>query len=343
MGNITLSFCITTLNRASFLKTTLENLLSQVTEEVEVVVLDAASTDDTSEIVGALSRRFPALRYYKQESNQGVDRDYDRTVELAKGEYCWMMSDDDILVTGAVSEVLGHCRKGYDLVVVNAEDRDAELRSVIGERRLPFNEDIIYQPADTERLFTDVAYHLSFIPSVVIKRSLWLSRKREPYYGSLFVHIGVIFQNRLHHGTVVLARPLVSVRNANVSWASRMFEIWIFKWPTLIWSFPDFPDFVKARVCPRDPWRKLKTLITHRAMGSYTRREYKRFIAPQTSSSWHKFVAWSVAIIPGHLVNTLCMVYCMVFYSRNRIPLFNLLNSRFSIISPLRIRKEQTL
>jgi len=333
MGDITISFCITTRNRATFIGTTLESLISQATDEVEIVVLDAASTDATPQTVEEFARCFPRLRFVRQDTNQGVDRDYDRTVELARGKYCWMMSDDDILTPGAVAEVLGHCRNGYDLIVVNAEDRDANLRDVIGARRLPFLEDRVYKPSEANRLFSDVANHLSFIPSVVIRRDIWLARDRKPYFGSLFVHVGVIFQERLPGDALVLARPLIAVRNANVSWASRSFEIWMFKWPGLIWSFPDFSGSVKASVCPREPWRGLKSLLTHRAMGSYSLDEYRHWIAPRETSIGGKAMAWLVAVAPGRLVNALALVYCLIFHENNLIPRFNLSNSRFSIFA----------
>jgi len=331
MDGITLSVCITTRNRATFIGTTLESLISQATDEAEIVVLDAASTDGTPEAVEEFTRRFPRLRYVRQDTNQGVDRDYDRTVELARGKYCWMMSDDDILTPGAMEEVLGRCRGNYDLIIVNAEDRDEDLREIIGARRLPFHADRVYKASEANRLFADVSNHLSFIPSVVIRRDLWLSRDRKPYFGSLFVHVGVIFQDRLPGEALVIARPLVAVRNANVSWASRSFEIWMFKWPSLIWSFPGFPDEVKADVCPREPWRGWKAMLTHRAMGSYSLEEYRRWIAPQAASTTRKVMAWVVAAAPGHLVNALALMYCILFYGNNRIPRFNLSNSRFSI------------
>jgi hypothetical protein len=34
---------------------------------------------------------------------------------------------------------------------------------------------------------------------------------------------------------------------------------------------------------------------------------------------------------PCHLANVLSVLYCMVFYGNNKIPRFNLLNSRFSL------------
>lgn len=333
MDGITISFCITTRNRAAFIGTTLESLISQATDEVEIVVLDAASTDATSQKVEEFTRRFPRLRYVRQDTNHGVDRDYDRTVELARGRYCWMMSDDDILTPGAVAEVLGQCRMGYDLIVVNAEDRDADLREIIGARRLPFLEDKVYRPSEANRLFSDVSNHLSFIPCVVIRRDLWLSRDRKPYLGSLFVHVGVIFQERLPGNALAVARPLVAVRNANVSWASRSFEIWMLKWPGLIWSFPGFSDVDKGAVCPREPWRGWKALLTHRAMGSYSLEEYRHWVAPRAASAGRKVIAWVVAAAPGHLVNALALLYCSVFYRNDRIPRYNLSNSRFNIFA----------
>ena len=37
------------------------------------------------------------LRYFRESVNSGVDRDYDKAVGYASGEYCWLMTDDDLL------------------------------------------------------------------------------------------------------------------------------------------------------------------------------------------------------------------------------------------------------
>jgi abequosyltransferase len=46
-----LSICIATLNRARFLKETLARILGQASDEVEVVIVDGASSDGTEEVV----------------------------------------------------------------------------------------------------------------------------------------------------------------------------------------------------------------------------------------------------------------------------------------------------
>src|ERR1700733_7939997 len=99
--SIKLSICIPTYNRAAFIGKTLESILSQVNESIEIVVMDGASTDDTSEVVASYQSRFKNLVYYRGSTNLGVDRDMATSVELARGAYCWLMSSDDLVKPGA--------------------------------------------------------------------------------------------------------------------------------------------------------------------------------------------------------------------------------------------------
>ncbi len=101
-----LSICIATLNRARFLKEMLDGILDQASDEVEVVIVDGASSDGTEEVVHGLQRRFPCIRYIRREKAMGVDRDFDYAVQHAIGEYCWVLCDDDVLKPGAVAKVL---------------------------------------------------------------------------------------------------------------------------------------------------------------------------------------------------------------------------------------------
>src|SRR3989442_15786016 len=68
-----LSICIATLNRAAFIGQTLESIIGQATDEVEIVVADGASSDNTEEVVRSYQRRFPRLNYLRLEARGGVD------------------------------------------------------------------------------------------------------------------------------------------------------------------------------------------------------------------------------------------------------------------------------
>jgi len=88
--SITLSVCIPTFNRAAYIGETLDCIVSQATDAVETVVVDGGSNDGTEQIVRNWQHDFPQLRYFRRETNLGVERDTDKTVELARGEYFWI-------------------------------------------------------------------------------------------------------------------------------------------------------------------------------------------------------------------------------------------------------------
>src|SRR5271165_2413917 len=101
-----LSVCIPTYNFGAFIGETLESILPQVEEGVEVIVLDGGSDDDTSVVVESLQQRYPSLRYERRDERGGIDRDIARTVDLARGEYCWLFCADDVMKPGAIGRML---------------------------------------------------------------------------------------------------------------------------------------------------------------------------------------------------------------------------------------------
>lgn len=330
MSEVTLSICIATFNRAAFIGATLESIISQATDEVEIVIVDGASSDDTEQVVGRYMQRFPRLRYFRQDSNQGVDRDFNKAVESAHGKYCWLMSDDDLLKPGAIRSVLNEAINNFGLIIVNAEVRNAALTELIEDNRLHVSTNRIYPPGDGERLFVDTASYLSFIGCVVIKRELWNSREKPKYFGTVFIHVGVIFQAPLLEDTLVIAEPLIMIRYGNALWTARGFEIWMFKWPDLIWSFPDYSESAKRQVCLREPWRTWKELLVYRAKGAFGIREYRIFLKSRLDSVWSRIPAFLIAITPGCLVNSLGMVYLSIFNTQSRLFIMeDLTKSRF--------------
>jgi abequosyltransferase len=327
MSEVKLSICIATLNRATFLDETLESIVSQAGEQVEIVVVDGASTDDTREIVEGYMGRYSNIRYYRMEKKGGVDQDFSRAVELSQGEYCWLFSDDDILKPGAITRVCAELRRNYDLIIVNAEIRNADLSRILSGRALHHPSDRVYSPVEGEALFRDTANYLSFIGAVVIRRNLWNKREKQAYFGTAFIHLGVIFQSPLESPSLVISNPYIIIRYGNAEWSSRSFDIWMFQFPQLIWSFPHYSDAAKRKVYPQRPWQRADRLLRYRASGHYTMKEYAEKIAPLMTSIVHKWVACSVAMIPGEIVNGLVSLYA--YFTGKSIVMIDLKSSPY--------------
>lgn len=329
--NPRLSVCIATRNRADFIGETLESIIRQCPPEVDIVVLDGASTDNTGVVVSRLQRSFPALRYERQDKNGGVDRDYDAAVALAKGDYCWLMSDDDLLKPGAVEAVLRAMNGGHDLVIVNSELDNFDFSKVLDGNRLRFSQDRVYAPSDFNRLFEETSGYLGYIGAVVVRRSLWLSRDRESFFGSCFIHVGVIFQDALPNGAIAIAKPLIAIRFGNTQWRPREFEIRMIRWTELIAALSNIPAAVRERCYPMYPWRSIKSLLFYRAKGTYGIEDYRRWVRPRASNGLDRAKAWGIARFPGWLANIIGLVVCSMPYRDSNVHLLDMKVSRFYV------------
>ena len=328
-----LSICIGTYNRAKFIGETLDSMVVQLEPGVEIVIMDNASSDNTTEVVTQYLLRHPEVRYFRHQENLGVDRNYDEAVNYARGEYCWLMSDDDLLCPRAINKVLSALEGGEDLVIVNAESRNSDLSVLIEKQLLKHESTVIYGEHDQESFFKKNAKYISFIGCVVIKRNYWLSKNSSVYYGTWFIHVGVIFQDPAIASVRVLTEPLVIIRLGNAGWSDARFKIWMLDWPKLIWSFSSFSEAAKKEVCLQEPWRVHSVLLKQRAMGTYTKDLFDSFWS-NSEGGFARTGAYLISIFPREAANFIVVLYLVVFGKNKERVLYELLhNSNAGVLS----------
>jgi abequosyltransferase len=197
---IRLSICIPTYNFGEFIGETLESIMLQVVDGVEVVVLDGGSTDQTPEVVRGFQARFPALRYERRAERGGIDRDLARTVELARGEYCWLFCSDDVMKPRAIERVLSHIRSQLDIYLCGFTLCTRDLRPIVDHRIVDVRSDTDFDLGDQldrrryfERAQTTTAF-FSFAGSLIINKARWDSRTLdEDFVGSCWAHVARLF------------------------------------------------------------------------------------------------------------------------------------------------------
>lgn len=312
MSSVLLSICIATYNRADFIAETIDSIIPQLTNDIELLLVDGASSDETENIIRKYTEVNQCVRYVRLSSKGGVDQDYCKAVELAHGEFCWLFTDDDILKPGAVAAVKAAINDGNGLIVVNAEVRDNELAETLLSRKIDIYTDEQFSAEETEEMFIRALNHLSFIGAVVIRRSLWLSREKELFYGTEFVHVGVIFQKPLPEPSIIISEPYVCIRYGNGQWKSRGFEVWMFKWPTLVWSFAHISDKAKRLITRRRPWINLAILLYERSIGAYSVQHYQKYISDFPMFGLWKLCAWLIALFPEKLLANLLYYFCRI-------------------------------
>ena len=95
---MTLSVCIPQYNRCAHLLHALESLRAQTLADLEVVVSDDGSTDDSRERVPSyLERSGLKYRYLQQPKNLGYDANLRAALQAATGDYLFVLGNDDAI------------------------------------------------------------------------------------------------------------------------------------------------------------------------------------------------------------------------------------------------------
>ena len=114
-----LSICIPTYNNALWLEYSLRRILPQLMRTVdfsEVVVTDNCSKDETEDVLESLATEFETgFRYARNEKNLGHNGNYQRCIQLAKGDFIWLIGTDDILQNDAIERLLEFIQANQDL------------------------------------------------------------------------------------------------------------------------------------------------------------------------------------------------------------------------------------
>lgn len=324
MSNPVLSICINTKNRAKYLAETLDSIVSQMLPSVEVIVVDGASSDETYSVMQEYSSSYPYIKYFRSEEGLGIDDGYDATVNYAVGEYCWLMPDDDPIKFGALAILLSKIENGHDLIILNLECFTKDLNINLNQKLFNFSKDKHYSINSMQDFFAELGFGLSYIGCVVIKRVVWFEHERVPYYGTYFVHVGVICGSSQIKDILFLHEPLIKHRSGNSSWTARSFEIWYLKWPKLVWSFNQISTEVKNKIVPQKPWRRSLTLLKSRAIGEYNITVFKKYLFDEISrQEW--LGAALISIVPRVPLSLLLITFCLLFRKRSHYTLYNLM------------------
>lgn len=83
------------LNGDAFLGRAIESVLTQDFPDLELILVDNASDDDTGRICREAAERDPRVRCFVQSARVGAVANFNRALDLARGEYfCWLAHDD---------------------------------------------------------------------------------------------------------------------------------------------------------------------------------------------------------------------------------------------------------
>lgn len=103
-----LSLCIPTYNRREKLARLVNGIqqdLQNAGGKIEICISDNASTDGTNKLVMELSTH-KYISVYRQSENVGFLKNYAAVFSMARGNYVWILGDDDVVVKNGLEKLL---------------------------------------------------------------------------------------------------------------------------------------------------------------------------------------------------------------------------------------------
>lgn len=111
-----LSICIPTRNRADVLNQCLKSIVEdpEFSDDVEIVVSDNCSTDNTKDVVISYSSNNQNIKYFRNDSDVGGDRNILLSLERGTGTFLKLNNDYSIFKEGALGFLLHEIKENIE-------------------------------------------------------------------------------------------------------------------------------------------------------------------------------------------------------------------------------------
>lgn len=127
--NTLISVCIPAYNSSEFIGETIKSILNQTYKNLELIIVDDQSKDNTIEIVESFKDE--RIKLYRNEKNLGMVGNWNRCLELAKGEYVKLICADDLLMPKALEKEAAAMDSNPS---VNLVESDTALIDIYGKK-----------------------------------------------------------------------------------------------------------------------------------------------------------------------------------------------------------------
>jgi len=130
-SNPLISIGMPVYNGALFLRQALDSLCSQTFTDIELIISDNASTDDTESICREYARNDQRIRYDRVTENQGSVTNFNRLVGLARGKYFKWAAADDICLPTYLESTLGVLESNPEVVWAHSQFGKIDLHGAV--------------------------------------------------------------------------------------------------------------------------------------------------------------------------------------------------------------------
>lgn len=161
--NPLISIIIPTYNKSQYLKEAIESVLNQTYKEIEVIVVDDGSTDNTGEVVKSFDD--PRVIYFFQK-NKGPAAARNSGLRRAKGKYIAFLDSDDLWLKEKLKKQIDFMEKNSEIGLLGTGCYEiTDKGKIIGKKIFPIKNEILQKDL--------IKYNPFIQSSVMVKREVF--------------------------------------------------------------------------------------------------------------------------------------------------------------------------
>lgn len=122
-----ISVCLASYNGEKYIKQQLVSILSQLSENDEIIISDDYSFDNTEKIIIELADN--RIKFIKNNHKRGFTGNFENSLMNAKGDLIFLSDQDDVWLNGKIAKMSSALKK-YDFVISDAQIVDGELNII---------------------------------------------------------------------------------------------------------------------------------------------------------------------------------------------------------------------
>lgn len=155
--------------------------------DIEILVSDNCSSDETEEIINKFLQKGCAISYYRNKSNIGADGNFMECYKKAKGKFIWLLGDDDYITNGALQKIIDVIRKHQTAGLIH-----------LGLYNLKDN---IIKFEDSYDFLSKVSFFITFMSSNIFNSEYCKDLHPEIYKGTSFIQCPMYLTSAWKAGT----------------------------------------------------------------------------------------------------------------------------------------------
>lgn len=165
------SIYIPTKNRQALLATALDSVLQQTYPNIEILIVDDGSTDNTFEYLTHLANKHSKIRIFKNEVSKGACAARNIAIKQAKGEFVTGLDDDDVFLPNRIASLVSAYDDNYAFVCSSMywdygkkkRTIDAKAGRITLAQQLSYNEATSQVLAKKERVISVGGFDEQFV------------------------------------------------------------------------------------------------------------------------------------------------------------------------------------